>query len=129
MADIDLSGYEGPLWATAIAFYGIGDLVTTWIGFQEAGVVETNPVASAVVEQFGFSGLILWKTAVLTAFILMQVVAPDDYEVGVPLGLSVVGVWVVWNNLHVIQAVQGPVGGAARSALPVEVESAVGAET
>ncbi|MFO7834790.1 MAG: hypothetical protein R6V31_12285 [Halohasta sp.] len=45
------------LWVIAVAFFGVGDLTTTAVGLQFAGVVEAGPVVGPVVNRFGIAGI------------------------------------------------------------------------
>lgn len=89
------------LWSIAIVFFGIGDVVTTSIGLSMAAVHEAGPVTSLFLDKYGLLAMVAVKLAVLSGFYLLWRLAPNRYRVGVPLGLALLGVVVVWWNLFV----------------------------
>jgi len=85
------------LWAISVTFFGVGDLVTTLVGLRLNGVGEVGPVAGLVAGEgpLAFGGL---KLVVFLLCGLLWKLAPNQYAVGVPLGLATLGVLVtVWN--------------------------------
>jgi hypothetical protein len=92
---------ETRLWAVAVAFFGIGDLVTTTVGLSIAGVYEAGVVSGFLVEQYGLVSMVAVKLALLALFYLLWRLTPRPHRVGVPLGLALLGVIVVWWNLSV----------------------------
>lgn len=99
---IDRLRFAQPLlWLIAIAFFGIGDVVTTAVGLSMAAVHEAGPVTSLFLDQYGLLAMVAVKFAVFGGFYLLWRLAPRHYRVGVPLGLALLGVLVVWWNLLV----------------------------
>lgn len=102
------SGVDAHLWLVAIAFFGVGDLVTTTIGYSIVGVTELSPVVTVLLEQRALVSLTVLKTAVIAAFFAIWKYAAWPYSVGIPLGLSILGVAVtVWNAGVILVAVTG----------------------
>jgi len=102
------SGVDAHLWLVAVAFFGVGDLVTTTIGYSVAGVVELSPVVALLLEQRALVGLTILKTAVIAAFFAIWKYASWPYSLGIPLGLSILGVAVtLWNTGIILVAVTG----------------------
>lgn len=89
------------LWTTAVVAFGIGDVLTTTVGLSMAAVHEAGPLTSVLIEQHGLPGMIAVKATVLGLFYLCWTVTPKAYRVGIPLGLTVLGLGVVWWNLTV----------------------------
>lgn len=89
------------LWLIAIVFFGIGDTVTTGIGLSMDAVHEAGPLTSVFLAQYGLVSMVAVKIAVLGSFYILWRLTPRHYRVGVPLGLAILGVVVVWWNLLV----------------------------
>lgn len=93
------------LWLIAIAFFGVGDLVTTVIGYSITGVTELSPVISVLLNQHALLTLTTLKTVVIGAFFAIWKYASLPYAVGIPLGLSILGVVVtLWNTSVILLA-------------------------
>jgi len=90
------------LWVAAVLFFGLGDVVTTFVGLGLAGVAEANPVAVALFRQSPVGATVLLKGTVFGACYLLWRRVPRPHCVGVPLGLTAVGVVVTTWNLHVL---------------------------
>lgn len=87
------------LWVLAVLFYGVGDLATTLVGFQQPAVAEVGVLAAAL-SAHGAAGFVALKTASFLLFGLFWVVIPDPYRIGIPLGLAVLGAVVTaWNTV------------------------------
>ena len=100
---VDLpGGFRTVLWATAVAFFGVGDLATTTIGLGFAGVVEAGPVVGPVVGRYGITGIALVKILVFGGSYGLWRAVPPPHRLGVPLGIAVVGVGVTGWNIAVI---------------------------
>lgn len=123
MADVTLSGSESTLWIGAIGLFGVGDLVTTLIGFSTGKVTEENSFASQIYQDFGAEGLILYKAAILAAALFVSLQFPSPYRLGVPIALIVVGAGAVWNNLRVLSQVSQAADTWARPALPAMLDT------
>ncbi|MEF8780440.1 MAG: hypothetical protein V5A46_07155 [Haloferacaceae archaeon] len=89
---------ERLLWVVAIAFFGIGDLATTVVGLQFGRVAEVGPLTVRFVRQYGATGMLGLKALAFGCCYGLWRLTPRPYDVGVPLGLAVLGVLVtVWN--------------------------------
>lgn len=94
------------LWLVAIAFFGVGDLVTTLVGYNITGVTELSPVIKLLLEQHALSLLTGLKVAVFVGFFLVWKRLDKPHSIGVPLGLAVLGVAVtLWNTGIILTAV------------------------
>ena len=93
-------------WQAAIVFFLVGDLVTTFAGFQLRQVVEAGPLAARVVNTYGAGLVVPMKLAVVGAFYGVYRVVPNPHCIGVPLGLAALGfVVTVWNGAVIVAAV------------------------
>ncbi|MDR5672513.1 hypothetical protein RH858_05030 [Halalkaliarchaeum sp. AArc-GB] len=93
---------EWLLWLVAVAFFGIGDLVTTAIGLQLQYVVEVGPVVGEVIKIYGATAMVWLKVLVFVLCYGLWRIVPEPHRVGVPLGLAVLGVLVTLWNLVVL---------------------------
>jgi hypothetical protein len=94
------------LWIVAVAFFGVGDLVTTFVGYSIAGVTELSPVVKLLLKQHALLALTGLKAAVFVGFFAIWKHVSWPYSVGVPLGLALLGVAVtVWNTGIILVAV------------------------
>ncbi|QSG02187.1 DUF5658 family protein [Natranaeroarchaeum sulfidigenes] len=100
---LDTDEAESALWVLAIAFYGVGDLVSTIVGLW-LGATEGNPLPAALVDAApGLVGaavvLTVWKVLVLAGFVLLARRLRSIHRLVVPGTLAVLGVVVVaWNT-------------------------------
>lgn len=86
------------LWIIALAFFGVGDLATTYIGLSSGHLVESGPLASVVVDRFEASVLVLLKLAAVGVCLLLWRLTPRPSAVSVPFALTVFGILVTgWN--------------------------------
>jgi hypothetical protein len=90
------------IWLLAVLFFGIGDVVTTSVGLEIAGVTEIGRVTAPLVERYGLSAVLTLKIVVFSGGYVAWRVIPRPHSIGIPLGLTVVGVSVTGWNLHVI---------------------------
>lgn len=96
------------LWGSAIALYGVGDIVTTLMGLQTAGVNEAHPVSASILGAYGPAGMVATKAVVIgVAMWASKNVVPREWAVGVPVGLSALGALIVMNNLSVLARASG----------------------
>ena len=100
---LDADAVEYTLWMLAIAFYGVGDLVSTVVGLW-LGATEANPLPAALVDLApGLVGaaivLTVWKALVLGGLVLIARRLRPVHRLVVPGTLAVLGVIVVaWNT-------------------------------
>lgn len=103
-----LAGHTPEHWALAVAFYGVGDLLTTLVGLYGGRATETGVVAAALVEGYGIQAVIPLKVGSLVLFYLLWRVAPRPHAVGVPLGLAALGGALTAWNAFVLFGAPGP---------------------
>lgn len=89
------------LWALSLAFYGLGDLITTIVGLRLGGITEIGPIP-ALIAHLGPTGFIGLKTIALILFVWIWKTVPEPHNIGVPLALATLGVLVTIWNLAVI---------------------------
>lgn len=97
-----LQHWKPILWLAAVAFFGVGDVLTTSIGLEVSGVREAGPVTGALIETYGLPSMVAAKTGIICGCYALWAFAPRPSRVGIPLGLAVLGIAVVWWNLLVI---------------------------
>ncbi len=86
------------IWLTAVGLFGMGDLGLTFVGLAN-GHAEVHPLAGAAVTTYGALVLIPLKIAVIGLFYLIYRLTPDEFDIGVPVGLTIIGSAVVlWNT-------------------------------
>lgn len=90
------------LWVLAVLAFGAGDLATTLMGLNVAGVTEVGPVAGPLFSSLGPAGVVALKLVSLVGFYGIWRLIPHPHAVGVPLGLAAVGIVVTCWNLVVI---------------------------
>lgn len=103
---VELSGVDqADLWIAGILCFGVGDLLTTVAGLQVAGVIEGNAVPALLVERYGVGALFGLKLIGLGACYVLWRVSPRPYNLGIPLGLALLGAVVTLWNVRVLLAV------------------------
>lgn len=90
------------LWILALAFFGVGDLLTTYVGFTNSSVVEAGPLVGYLLNQYGSIVMPVMKALALGVCYWVWRTTPNPHNVGVPLGLAVLGVLVTGWNLFVL---------------------------
>lgn len=94
-----LAGNERALWIVAIAFFGVGDLVTTVVGLRLQQIAEVGPYVDVVIQAHGVPAMVGLKLLVFVLCWSLWRLVPPPHRVGVPLGLAVLGVLVtLWNT-------------------------------
>lgn len=93
--------FERRLWASAIIFYGAGDLLTSLLVFEMGGV-EGNPLLRKFLELGGgIEALIPVKAAVLiSSFFIFRRLSKNKWII--PLFIFAAGVMLVIHNLCVL---------------------------
>ena len=90
--------YTPLFWIVAFLRFGMGDIVTTSLGLATGIGVEASPIAALLLQTNGFVAIYVVKFAVFGLLYLLWRVTPAPYDVGVPLGLCLLGVGVTtWN--------------------------------
>lgn len=100
-----LGGTDRLLWVAAILLYGIGDTATTFWGLSTGGVAEVGPIASPLIETYGWGALVGIKVVVFAVFYLVWWLLRTPGRVAVPFALALVGALVTAWNAFVITGV------------------------
>lgn len=103
MANVD--GWERILWVL-VGVALVGDLLTTYYGLK-IGLTESNPVARAAIEQFGFSAMIALKLFAVGVGVCCRQLLPERHGLLVPAGLAVPWTAAVVINLSLYAMVLG----------------------
>lgn len=90
------------LWAIAIVFFVVGDLVTTGLGLSFQRTIEVGPVAATAVESYGLQTLVPLKLFTILVCVALWKAAPPPEDVGVPLALAALGILVTLRNAYVL---------------------------
>ena len=90
------------LWVLAVASYGLGDVLTTVIGLSTGHLVEASPFVIPMIERHGFAALVGLKMLVFSITGAFWWATPYPHSIGVPLGLSIVGVLITGWNTYLI---------------------------
>lgn len=90
------------VWVVALVFFGVGDLATTAVGLSTGTAKEVSPVVRFLAGRYGVASLVLLKAYAFLACGLLWRVVPGPYDVGVPIGVTVVGVAVTAWNVSVL---------------------------
>lgn len=94
-------------WTLAGLTFGLLDVATTFVGLTLSGVHEAGPIAKEVLGVGGYTGLLLFKLLFFAVAIGIFLLVPAPYSIGIPLGLSLLGIVVVANNVNVIGTAAG----------------------
>lgn len=94
---------ERVIWAAALLTFGVGDVATTHVGLQQQGVEESHPLSEAVLGVGGSEAMVGVKISVFMAAWAVYQNTPREYRAGIPLGLLLLGSYIVANNMWVIQ--------------------------
>lgn len=90
------------LWGMAIAFYGVGDTITTIIGVRSTGVAEGGPLVLKVLETGGEPAFVLYKILLVGAFFGVWRAVSGPTRDSIPVVLTILGVIVTGWNTYVI---------------------------
>lgn len=90
------------VWLLAIVTFGLGDILTTIAGLHMSIIVEASPVAAQIIGANGLGFIYVVKLSTFVIFYLLWKFSPDPHRIGIPLGLSLLGVVVTTWNLSVI---------------------------
>ena len=99
----NVGGWERTLWAI-VAVALVGDLLTTYYGLK-VGLTESNPVARAAMQQFGFAAMGALKLFAIGVGLLCRQLLPERYVLLVPAGLAVPWLAAVAINLSLVTMV------------------------
>ncbi|MFB6189826.1 MAG: DUF5658 family protein [Halapricum sp.] len=96
------------LWMGAVLAFFVGDLVTTTVGLSVGHVTEAGPVTAPLLAQYGLLAIVGLKALVLAVCYALWILVPRPHNVGVPLGLCLVGIVTsLWNAAIVAVAILG----------------------
>lgn len=87
-------------WLMALAFL-ISDAITTLIGFSHPGISESVAVTRVALE-FGWIGIAVKKTIVITLILGCWLVLPRPYRLVIPITAAITGFITVRNNVTVL---------------------------
>lgn len=93
-----LSRHEGALWGVVAASM-VADLLLTYYGVEN-GLTESNPVARAGFERFGYAALGALKLFALGIGFAFRPLLPRAYTAVVPLGLAIP--WVAASLINAV---------------------------
>ena len=118
LGDLELRDYLGPyFWSLAALTYGLGDLATTWAGYQTHRVVESVPITHWFWANLGGPiGLLTMKIVILASLYSIYHNAPtvlDDQlgldvrplEYAIPLGCTHAGALLTVTNLQALSII------------------------
>lgn len=98
-----LRNRQRALWLLAILFYGIGDTVTTRIGWSAEHTAEAGPIALPLIETAGIGGLVALKLVFFGLCYLAWYLVESPGRVAIPLALAVAGIGVtLWNSVMLL---------------------------
>ena len=92
------------LWGSAIIGFGIIDTATTHYALINGIADESNPIPRMFVETIGASALWPLKSLFMGGMYLMYRKVPDLYNIGIPIGMSILGILIALHNRSVIIA-------------------------
>lgn len=102
------------LWITFVLFYGLGDMLTTFVGLEYYGLMESNPHAQTLLAEIGYSGMAFGKILVFTyTALFLKLVRYADHKYGwyiyyISLGtMAFVGLYATANNAVLIYGQAG----------------------
>lgn len=89
-------------WKYAAATFGLGDVITTAAGLQHPEVVEAHPLSKMVLGEYGPLGMVAVKAGALGLGYLAYKNIDRERRIGIPIGLGILGSYIVVNNLNVL---------------------------
>jgi uncharacterized membrane protein len=104
-----VSPLEGVLWLLLVAFWGVGDTVTTYLAVTRYGGVERNPVPRRVFDRFGVRAMVPMKAVgVALIYVSWRTVAENNVlSITALSGVVALGVGVTaWNTYQILSAVR-----------------------
>jgi hypothetical protein len=86
-ATASVGGWERALWVL-VGVALVSDLLTTYYGLK-IGLTESNPIARAAIERFGFSAMVALKLFAVGVGVCCRQLLPERHRLLVPAGLAV----------------------------------------
>lgn len=90
------------MWYTSLATFGVGDVVTTYIGMKQRGVEEGHPLLDAVIEDSGVAGMVGMKAMAFALAGAAYSQVSEDHRIGIPIGLTLLGSYATIHNTRTI---------------------------
>lgn len=85
-------------WGMALIYFGVLDVFLTMIAVGFGLADEANPFVAAAIDRYTLWILPVWKVVVLGIWYQVFRTVPRPYNVGVPIGLALLGfVTICWN--------------------------------
>jgi hypothetical protein len=92
-----------PVWIVAVGLFVVGDLVTTTVGLDIAGVEESHPVGELFVGEPLL--MLALKLGVMLLAYGFSMLAPDRFAWLFPAALAVLGAFLTaWNLVVILSA-------------------------
>jgi len=91
-------------WLLAVAFWGIGDWLTTAVSMRFGFGYETTPIVARTITTYGHVGHAGFKLVVFVGLAVLYRILPRPYRIAVPIGAAVAGAKLTANNVQVILA-------------------------
>lgn len=86
------------LWAVALLTFGAGDVLSTVLFIHLGLNSEAHPLSAYLIGKTGLWAIPLLKVAAIGVFAVIYRLCPGEWSIGVPIGLTLIGVVVtVWN--------------------------------
>lgn len=95
----DNIGINKQLWASAVSFFVVGDLITTYYGIKASHIHEANKIPHMMLHHGGFMYMVTVKILFVVAAFIVWRHLNEKYRVGIPLGLTLLGVVVTVHNI------------------------------
>lgn len=90
-------------WIAAVLTFGLLDVLLTAVAVGSGLAVEQHPLVNEAIRRYSLAVLPLWKAATLGIFYAIYRATPRSYQVGVPLGLALLGSTVAaWNAIVIL---------------------------
>lgn len=93
----------------AVVTFIFGDLITTYTGllFFSNTIIEQNNIPSMIIESFGIWSLIPIKIGYFGLTYLIYKIVSKPYNIGVMIGLGIIGSYATIHNLILLIKVYG----------------------
>lgn len=89
-------------WVSGILLFGLGDFSTTVLGLYTKSLTEVNLIPNIIYNMLGVFGLLLIKIITLFVFYLFWKMSPKKYRIGIPIGITIVGIVITTWNLYLL---------------------------
>lgn len=89
-------------WISGLLLFGLGDFSTTVLGLYTRNLTEINLIPHIIYNTLGVIGLLLIKIASLFGFYLFWRITPKKYQIGIPIGITIVGTIITAWNIYLL---------------------------